>query len=127
VFELILDDLRLVVTRSSLSAKCRCFSSGESTYRVTSRVSREALFALAAAIEDVPNTIASETAGDLAHLSGEFSFTELRREVSAWSLAWELESECQPFCLALTRLNDISPLLIDLSRSASAGQSVATC
>jgi hypothetical protein len=97
-FELVLGDLRLAVPLSTLTAKCACLAESQSSpYCVISAVSPEAFQLFVWAIEGKRIEVTAMNVADLTLLSAEFSFAELQREVSAWSLASVLVSECRLF------------------------------
>jgi hypothetical protein len=90
--------LSLVVPADAIIAKCKLFADAQhSPYRVRSTVSPDVFRIFASAIRGESIDITSGNITDLTHLSDEFSFIDLQRELSACALSSLLSCERQCF------------------------------
>jgi hypothetical protein len=111
-FELVLGDLSLTVPTNAITAKCKRFADTQhSPYRVRSNVSPDAFQIFVAAIRGDSIDVTSDNITDLTHLSDEFSFIDLQRELASSSLSAFVCSESHRFLSELEgRQRDLSRL-----------------
>jgi hypothetical protein len=85
IFDLLFEGQTFQIARRSLAATCKLFGENskllEKPYEIRSRASEGHFRLFLAAIEGATTEIGMENAIDLASLSSEFQFVELRQQV----------------------------------------------